>query len=106
MTCWPICTATPATSAGWLSPAVSSIAPLRSRSSATKTGWGLHGNTQVPKLLGSLTRFAWAGEPGDGFASAFFWDRVVQHHSYATGGHGKDEYFGEPDKLSNRVDGR
>ncbi len=36
----------------------------------------------------------------------FFWDRVVQHHSYATGGHGKDEYFGEPDKLSDRVDGR
>ena len=30
----------------------------------------------------------------------------MQHHSYATGGHGKDEYFGEPDKLNDRVDGR
>jgi DUF1680 family protein len=67
---------------------------------------GLHGNTQVPKLLGSLVRFAYTGEPGDGFASGFFWDRVVQHHTYATGGHGKDEYFGEPDKLNDRVDGR
>ncbi len=67
---------------------------------------GLHGNTQVPKLLGSLMRFAYTGDPGDGFASGFFWDRVVQHHTYATGGHGKDEYFGEPDKLSERVDGR
>jgi DUF1680 family protein len=67
---------------------------------------GLHGNTQVPKLLGSLVRFAVAGDPGDGFATAFFWDRVVQHHSWATGGHGKNEYFGEPDRLSDRVDGR
>jgi uncharacterized protein len=67
---------------------------------------GLHGNTQVPKLMGSLARFAYVGDPGDGFAAGFFWDRVVQHHSYATGGHGKDEYFGEPDKLSDRVDGR
>ena len=39
-------------------------------------------------------------------AASFFWDRVVQHHSYATGGHGKDEYFGPPDQLSDRVDGR
>jgi DUF1680 family protein len=67
---------------------------------------GLHGNTQIPKLIGSLDRFAAAGDPGDGFAAGFFWDRVVHHHSYATGGHGKNEYFGEPDTLSDRVDGR
>ena len=67
---------------------------------------GKHGNTQVPKMLGSLSRFAYTGDPGDGYAASFFWDRVVQHHSYATGGHGKDEYFGEPDKLNDRVDGR
>jgi uncharacterized protein len=67
---------------------------------------GLHGNTQVPKLLGSLSRYIYTGDTADAFAAGFFWDRVVQHHSYATGGHGKDEYFGEPDKLSERVDGR
>jgi DUF1680 family protein len=67
---------------------------------------GLHGNTQVPKLMGSLARFAYTGDPGDGFAAGFFWDRVAGHHSYATGGHGKDEYFGEPDQLNDRVDGR
>ena len=39
-------------------------------------------------------------------AASFFWDRVAQHHSYATGGHGLAEYFGPPDKLSTRVDGR
>jgi hypothetical protein len=67
---------------------------------------GKHGNTQVPKMIGSLTRFAWTGDLGDALASGFFWDRVVAHHSYATGGHGKDEYFGEPGQLNDRVDGR
>lgn len=67
---------------------------------------GKHGNTQVPKLIGSADRYAYAGEPGDMIAAGFFWDTVVQHHSFATGGHGKDEYFGKPDMLSDRIDGR
>jgi DUF1680 family protein len=67
---------------------------------------GLHGNTQVPKLIGSAARYAYAGDPKDHAAAAFFWDRVVNHHSFATGGHGKDEYFREPGRLSNIVDGR
>ncbi len=67
---------------------------------------GKHGNTQVPKLIGSADRFAATGNPADLMAASFFWDRVVQHHSFATGGHGKDEYFGPPDRLSDRIDGR
>jgi DUF1680 family protein len=67
---------------------------------------GLHGNTQVPKLLGVLMRYIYAGDKSDGTAAEFFWDAVALHHSYATGGHGRDEYFGPPDQLSDRVDGR
>ena len=67
---------------------------------------GKHGNTQVPKLIGSADRYAYTGSAGDIMAASFFWDQVVQRHSYATGGHGHDEYFGEPGKLSDRVDGR
>ena len=67
---------------------------------------GKHGNTQIPKLIGSADRFVYDGQAGDLLAAAFFWDAVVQHHSYATGGHGKDEYFGDPDRLSSRIDGR
>jgi uncharacterized protein len=67
---------------------------------------GLHGNTQVPKLLGVLMRYIYAGNKADGDAAEFFWDAVALHHSYATGGHGRDEYFGPPDQLSERVDGR
>ena len=28
------------------------------------------------------------------------------HHSFATGGHGKNEYLSQPDKLNNMIDGR
>jgi DUF1680 family protein len=65
-----------------------------------------HGNTQVPKLIGSLARYAYAGDPIDLAAAQFFWECVAKHHSFATGGHGKDEYFGEPDELNDRIDGR
>ena len=67
---------------------------------------GLHGNTQVPKLLGVLARYVYAGDKSDGAAAEFFWDAVALHHSFATGGHGRDEYFGPPDKLGDRVEGR
>lgn len=67
---------------------------------------GKHANTQVPKLLGTLVRYLYTGDKAEGAAARFFWDQVVEHHSFATGGHGKDEYFGLPDRLSDRIDGR
>ena len=67
---------------------------------------GKHGNTQVPKLIGSAERYRYTGQPADLLAATFFWDRVTQHHSFSSGGHGTDEYFGPPDRLNDRVDGR
>lgn len=67
---------------------------------------GKHGNCQIPKLMGSAARYGYTGDASDLLAASFFWDRVVQHHSYSTGGHGLAEYFGAPDQLSARVDGR
>jgi hypothetical protein len=67
---------------------------------------GRHGNASIPQLIGAAARFAYAGKPGDVMAASFFWDEVVQHHSYATGGHGLAEYWGEPGRLADRVDGR
>ncbi|MGE3492113.1 MAG: beta-L-arabinofuranosidase domain-containing protein [Vicinamibacterales bacterium] len=66
----------------------------------------LHGNTQVPKAIGSAARYAYAGDRADRAAATTFWDRVVHHHTFATGGHGKDEYFREPDLLGNITEGR
>ncbi|MFN8668810.1 MAG: glycoside hydrolase family 127 protein [Gemmatimonadaceae bacterium] len=67
---------------------------------------GKHGNCQIPKLIGSASRYAYTGEMDDIVAATFFWDRVVRHHSYASGGHGLNEYWGPPDVLAPRVDGR
>ena len=67
---------------------------------------GKHGNTLVPKLLGELARYIWTGNKTDGDAAKFFWDQVALHHSFATGGHGRNEYFGPPDKLNDMIDGR
>ena len=67
---------------------------------------GKHGNTAVPKMIASADRHVATGEAGDLVAAGFFWDVVVADHSFATGGHGKDEYFGPAGKLSARVDGR
>lgn len=67
---------------------------------------GKHGNCQIPKLIGSAARYGYTGDVRDFMTASFFWDRVAQHHSYATGGHGLSEYFGPPDRLAARVDGR
>lgn len=67
---------------------------------------GKHGNTAIPKMIGSVVRYLYTGNTEDLMAASFFWDRVVQHHSYSTGGHGMNEYFGRPDELGARVDGR
>jgi DUF1680 family protein len=67
---------------------------------------GVHGNTTVPKLIASAKRHAYTGNDDDGKAARFFWDRVVNHHTFATGGHGKDEHWREPDTLGRIADGR
>ena len=67
---------------------------------------GKHGNCQIPKLIGSAKRYGYTADAADIQAASFFYDRVALHHSYATGGHGLAEYFGPPDQLSARVDGR
>ncbi len=64
---------------------------------------GKHANTQIPKLIGLATLYELAGDPSDKQAAQFFWDRVVYHHSYVTGGNCEAEHFGEPDELNDRL---
>jgi DUF1680 family protein len=67
---------------------------------------GKHGNTQIPKLYGSLVRYIYTGDEEDYKAATFFWDQVALHHSFATGGDGKNEYFGPPDRMNDMIEGR
>lgn len=64
---------------------------------------GLHGNTQIPKLIASARLYEIDHEEHDRKAAEFFWNRVVHHHTYVTGGHGNHEYFGPADQLRNRL---
>lgn len=64
---------------------------------------GYHGNTQVPKIIGMSRIYELTGDAKYKTGAEFFWDRVVNHHSYVTGGHGFNEYFGQPDKLNDRL---
>jgi DUF1680 family protein len=65
---------------------------------------GKHANTNIPKLIGLSRIYELTGETSDRKAAEFFWDRVVNHHSYVTGGNGDNEYFGPADKLRDRLD--
>ena len=67
---------------------------------------GTHGNTNIPKLYGALKLYMYTGDQTEGAAAKYFWEEVTQHHSFATGGNTRNEYFGQPDKLSAMIDGR
>jgi uncharacterized protein len=67
---------------------------------------GIHGNTQVPKLYGALKVYLYTGDRTEGAAAKYFWNEVTQHHTFATGGNTRNEYFGQPDQLSDMIDGR
>jgi len=64
---------------------------------------GKHCNTNIPKLIGLSRIYELTGDTSDRKAAEFFWNTVVYHHSYVTGGNGNNEYFGPADKLRNRL---
>lgn len=64
---------------------------------------GIHANTQFPKIIGAARLYELTGEARYREIAEFFWDRVVNHHSYATGGNSDHEGFGPPDRLNDRV---
>lgn len=64
---------------------------------------GKHANTQIPKFVGLARRYELTGDQTDYQGAVNFWDIMVKHHSYVTGGNGNHEYLGDPDKLNNEL---
>jgi DUF1680 family protein len=56
----------------------------------------LHANTQIPKVIGFQRIAELAGDDRYTSAARFFWQRVAEHRSFATGGHGDNEHFFPP----------
>jgi len=67
---------------------------------------GLHGNTQIPKLIGLERQYELTGEERLHQAAKFFWEVVVRDRSYVIGGNTDGEYFHEKDRLSERLSDR
>jgi len=64
---------------------------------------GIHANTQFPKVIGAARRYELTADETDRRIAEYFWDRVVYHHSYVTGGNSNHEHFGQPDRLNDRL---
>ncbi|MFV0342704.1 MAG: beta-L-arabinofuranosidase domain-containing protein [Anaerocolumna sp.] len=61
---------------------------------------GKHANTTIPKVLGALNRYITIGDDEVYLKAAInFFDMVVNHHTYVTGGNSEWEHFGTPDIL-------
>jgi DUF1680 family protein len=64
---------------------------------------GKHSNTQIPKIIASARRYELNGDKKDKAIADFFWETIVNNHSYATGGNSNYEYLSEPGKLNDRL---
>ncbi|QYR19493.1 glycoside hydrolase family 127 protein [Paenibacillus sp. sptzw28] len=64
---------------------------------------GKHANTQIPKLIGLAREYELTSDDKRRATAEFFWDRVVHHHSYVTGGNSFGEYFADADSLNDRL---
>ena len=63
----------------------------------------LHANTTIPKVIGAMKRWLVLGDKaGDEYleTAEIFWQTVIDHHTYATGGNSEWEHFGEDDVLN------
>lgn len=64
---------------------------------------GLHGNTQIPKVIGLARLYELTGDPKDRTAAEYFWDRVVHTRTYAIGANTDGEHFDAPGQLSHHL---
>jgi DUF1680 family protein len=64
---------------------------------------GKHSNTNVPKAIGAANQYELTGSEDEKTIASFFWNTMVNHHSYVIGGNSNYEYCGQEDKLSDRL---
>jgi DUF1680 family protein len=64
-------------------------------------GW--HANTQIPKFTGFENVFQYTGEKKYTDAAKFFWDIVVNKHTWSIGGNSTGEHFFALKEFENRL---
>ncbi len=63
----------------------------------------IHANTHIPQALGAARRYELTGDPAYRTLVSYFWKRVADHRSYATGGSNLGEFWGRPNLLANTL---
>ncbi|MDD4592246.1 MAG: glycoside hydrolase family 127 protein, partial [Parabacteroides sp.] len=64
---------------------------------------GKHANTQIPKIIGVSRLYELTAKDDYHRIATFFWDRMVNHHTYLNGGNSNHEHLGPPDQLNDRL---
>lgn len=64
-----------------------------------------HANTYIPKLIGLSRDYELEGDNRNREVPEFFWNTVINHHSFVTGSNSDKEKFFEPDHLSEHLSG-
>ncbi|MCW2916907.1 MAG: secreted protein [Actinomycetia bacterium] len=64
---------------------------------------GQHANTQIPKIVGAVREYEATGERRYLDIATFFWDTVVNHHTYVIGGNSNNELFCPPDQIVSQL---
>ena len=62
---------------------------------------GLHANTQIPKVLGAAMQYELTGNRREYDIADFFFNAVVNNHSYVNGGNSNYEWFNQAGKFEN-----
>lgn len=62
-----------------------------------------HANTQIPKIIGEARGYELTGSEREKNIAEFFWQTVIDHHTYVTGGNSDRELFFEPDQISKHL---
>ncbi|KAL4441795.1 hypothetical protein ABPG77_003711 [Micractinium sp. CCAP 211/92] len=64
---------------------------------------GLHANTHLAQVQGFAARYEHLGDPQGLLAARHFFDLMVQHHTFSTGGSNWYEHWGPEDRLGDAL---
>ncbi|WP_184549427.1 glycoside hydrolase family 127 protein [Mucilaginibacter sp. FT3.2] len=64
---------------------------------------GVHANTQIPKIIGAARGYELTHDDTLKTIAEFFWQTVIDHHTFATGGNSDQEFFFTPDQISKHI---
>ena len=64
-----------------------------------------HANTFIPKVIGEARNYEIAADTRSKDIALFFWDSVIEHQTYCTGGNSQKEKFIPSDSISKYLTG-